>query len=78
VQEVDAQSIAILMKRRGENLYSVVYWTKEGNYLNIAQNKDDSVWIANTIKEADAKAEEIEKQSGVEDARTISLESISE
>jgi hypothetical protein len=59
-------------------MYSVVYWTKEGNYLNIAQNKDDSVWIANTIKEADAKAEEIEKQSGVEDARTISLESISE
>jgi len=56
-------------------VYGVIYWTNNDNTLLIAQNKDGSVWTAETIEEADAKAYEIERNLKVE-CRTISLESV--
>jgi hypothetical protein len=59
-------------------MYGVIYWENDGNMLKIVSNSDGSVWIAETIKEADAKAEEISKENSEKDARVISLEGVSE
>jgi len=58
-------------------MYSVIYWLNDGNTLKIAENPDGSVWIAEKIAEADARASEIEAQTGAE-CRTISLEGVTE
>jgi hypothetical protein len=57
-------------------MYGVIYWENDGNTLKIVSNPDGSVWIAETIKEADAKAEEISKENSEKDARAISLEGV--
>ena len=60
-------------------MYGVIYWSKDGNRLDIVQNRDGSVMAFSRVEEADAKASEVETELvGVEDARTISLESVGE
>jgi len=58
-------------------MYSVIYWTNNDNSVKIVQNSDGSVWIAETLIEADDKASEIEAKLGVE-CRTVSLEGVTE
>ena len=63
-------------------MYGVLFWTDDDT-LMIAQNSDNTVWVAETIKEADAKADEIEaamldSEGQKVECRVISLESVSE
>ena len=57
-------------------MYSVIYWLNDDNTIKIAENPDGSVWIAETLIEADVKADEIVAQLGVE-CRTVSLDGVS-
>lgn len=70
-------------------MYAVVYWgdikgkvvIPSDNFIQIIKNKDGSVWIADTIKQADKKANELEKKLGLEIgsyARVISLDMVHE
>jgi hypothetical protein len=60
-------------------MYGVIYWLPDsaGGGLKIVENADGSVWIAETVIEADEKATEFELQYGYE-VRTISFEGVNE
>ena len=57
-------------------MYSVIFWEKD-DVLKIVLNPNGTVWIAETVFEADKKATEIENDKGY-DVRTISLEGVNE
>ncbi len=55
-------------------MYGVIYWENDDT-LKIVQNLNGTVWIAETVEEADLKAEEIEAEKGFQ-CRTVSLEGV--
>ena len=58
-------------------MYAVIFWTTNPDAIHIIKNSDDSVWIAETLKEVDERAAKFESKTGL-DCRVISLESAHE
>ena len=52
-------------------MYGIIYWKDNDNYIDFVKNKDGSIRIFDSIKEADRYANEYEHQIG--EARVVSL-----
>jgi hypothetical protein len=76
VEELKTKLKAIVKREMVSLGFGVIYWDAE-NKLKIVENADGSVWVANTVFEADEKATELENQFGYE-CRTISFEGVNE
>jgi len=67
----------LLNQDKVATMFGVIFWKGKSERIQIAQNKDGSVWTGNTVTEADEKATELENQFGVE-CRTISFQGVEE
>ena len=56
-------------------MYAIIQWMDNDNYVTFVQNENGSIKLFETLKEADAYANEIEPNDSV---RVISIESVRE
>jgi hypothetical protein len=67
----------ILSKVYGGLMYGIIYWTNGDNEIHFVEREDmRALWASTDLKEADAKAYEIEDKWKV-NCRVISLEGVS-
>ena len=58
-------------------MYMIIYWPGNDKIYAL-QNADKTIWLAETLEEADKKANHLEKLNNNLEARVISIEGVKE